>query len=186
MARSLSSPKMANSSMLAPILSSRYIARIYRADISKRYMGRSRVSTREPGPERPGRSLERWGDGRGLGFGKHDGRFGAKGTSLRAGQDQYARGQPQRPTYSPYAVDAPGQQDRSERGAGHPAEPPGELVDALVAAAEVLGGDVGEVGVGHGSRDDLAERPDGHRPEKGEEIVSRSRQGEAGPEQQEP
>src|SRR2546425_2885988 len=45
MARSLSSPRMASSNILATLLSSRYIARTYRADISRRYIPRAPVST---------------------------------------------------------------------------------------------------------------------------------------------
>src|SRR6266542_2199087 len=45
MARSLSSPRMASSNMFGTLLSPRYIAQTYRADISKRYMRGARVST---------------------------------------------------------------------------------------------------------------------------------------------
>src|SRR6266446_5932858 len=53
MARSLSSPRMASSNMPDTLLSSRYIARTYRADISKRYMRGTRVSTLEVGSGPP-------------------------------------------------------------------------------------------------------------------------------------
>src|SRR5437867_7646169 len=128
MARSLSSPRMASSNMPDTLLSSRYIARTYRADISKRYMRHRRVSTCLPGKPGPATASERRSDGGGLGFGQDDGRFGHDRTAMRAGQDQHAGRQPERPAHGPQAVDAPGQQDRSERRPGHPAESPRQLV----------------------------------------------------------
>src|SRR5437899_9460865 len=67
MARSFSSPRMASSNMFATLLSSRYIAPTYRADISKRYMRNKGVSTHA---EREGGGrLQRGDDGGRLGFG---------------------------------------------------------------------------------------------------------------------